>query len=103
MAADLRLVTFAVLGLVLVLVFGRARDRLSERSLAHARRPDEAKDRRLELVHALLHGEIFKNALLDFIKPIVILFQHFFGFGLFVVVFVFFFFRQSDKRFFFVV
>src|SRR5206468_3317504 len=47
-------------------------DRLAKRRLAHARRTDEAQDRPLELVDALLDGEVFDNALLDLLEAVMI-------------------------------
>jgi hypothetical protein len=50
-----------------------------ERGLADARRADQAQDRRLDLVDALLHGEIFEDAVLDLLEAVVILVQHVLG------------------------
>ncbi len=55
------------------------RDRLAERGLADARRSDQAQDRALHLLHALLHGEIFDDAFLDLLQAEVIGVEHFFG------------------------
>ena len=51
---------------------------MPQRGLAHTGRSDQAKDRGLEFIYPLLHGEVLKNALLDLVQPIVILFQHHF-------------------------
>ena len=47
-------------------------DRLAERRLAHAGRTDEAQDRRLQLVDALLDREVLDDALLDLLEAVVI-------------------------------
>jgi hypothetical protein len=56
-----------------------AGDRLAERSLADARRADEAQDRRLDLVDALLHREVLEDAFLDLLEAVVILVEHLLG------------------------
>ena len=55
--------------------------RLAERGLADARRADQAQDRALELLHALLHGEVLDDALLHLLQPVVIFVEHFLGDG----------------------
>src|SRR5208282_744308 len=67
-AADLCLVAHAAERHADELATGRLRDRLAERSLADAGRPDEAEDRAGQLVGALLDGEIFDDALLDLVE-----------------------------------
>ena len=57
----------------------RARDRLSERCFTDTRRPHETKDRPFHLVHPLLHGEVFKNTVLDLFQAIMVLIQYFLG------------------------
>ena len=47
-------------------------DGLAERGLADARRADQAEDRALELLHALLHGEILEDPLLDLLQAVVV-------------------------------
>src|SRR3546814_17863585 len=49
----------------------RPGDRLAERGLADARRADEAEDRALHLLHALLHGQVFGDALLHLLEAVV--------------------------------
>ena len=71
-AADLGLVTHAAERHAHEFAAGRFRDRLAERGLADAGRPDEAEDRPGQLVGALLHGEILDDALLDLLQAIVI-------------------------------
>src|SRR3546814_2328865 len=51
-------------------------DALAKGRLADARRADQAKDRRLELIHALLHGQILDDAFLDLLQAIVIGIEH---------------------------
>ena len=68
MAADLRLVAHAAERHAHELAPRRLGDRLAERRLADAGRADEAEDRSRQLVGALLHGEIFDDALLDLVE-----------------------------------
>ena len=56
-------------------------DRLTKRGLANSRRADETQNRRLDLVDPLLDGKIFKDAFLDPVQTIVIVFQYLFGIG----------------------
>src|SRR3546814_14031415 len=65
LAADLRLVAYAAEAHAHEIAAGGPGDRLAERGLADARRADQAKDRSLDLLHALLNREIFENPLLD--------------------------------------
>ena len=58
----------------------RARDRLPERSLAHAGRPDEAENRPLHSGLQLLHRQIVENALLHLLEVVVILIEDFLRF-----------------------
>ena len=60
---------------------GRPGDRLAERRLADAGRPDEAQDRRLQPVDALLHREVLDDALLDLLEAVVIGVEHLDGVG----------------------
>ena len=76
MTADLGLVANAAERHPHELAIGRARDALAERRLADARRSDEAQDRALELLHALLHREVLEDALLDLLEPVVIFLEH---------------------------
>src|SRR6202000_3342098 len=61
MAADLRLVVHAAEAHAHELAAHRPRDRLAERGLADAGRPDEAQDRLLALRRELAGGEIFDD------------------------------------------
>ena len=54
------------------------RHRLAERCLADAGRADKAEDRSLHLPHAGLDGQVFKNALLDLLKPVMIRIENLF-------------------------
>src|SRR6516164_3768164 len=58
---------------------GRSSDRLAERGLADAGWTDQTKDRASQLVGALLHGEIFDDALLDLLETIVIGIEYLLG------------------------
>jgi hypothetical protein len=68
-AADLGLVAHAAQRHADELAPGGARHRLAERGLADARGPDQAQDRRLDLVDALLHREVLEDAVLDLLEP----------------------------------
>ena len=81
MAADLGLIAHAAEGHAHELAVGGARDALAERGLADARRTDQAEDRALELLDALLHGEILHDALLHLLQPVVILVEYLLGAG----------------------
>ncbi len=96
--ADFSLVTHAAQRHAHELAVRRTRHRLPERGLADTRRPHEAQDRRLQLVDALLHCEIFKDALLDLLQTIVILIQHLLGVRQVVVDLALLAPRQTDKR-----
>ena len=72
MPANLGLVAHAAQAHPHELAAGGLGNRLAERRLAHAGRPDEAQDRRLQPVDALLDGEILDDALLDLLEPVVI-------------------------------
>ena len=60
---------------------GRARDRLGERGLADAGRPDQAQDRPLQLLHQRLHRQVLEDALLDLLQAVVILVEDPLGLG----------------------
>jgi hypothetical protein len=51
-------------------------NRLAQRGLAHAGWPHQAQNGRLDLVHALLHGKVFKDAVLDLIEAEVVFVEH---------------------------
>ena len=80
MAADFRLVTHSAQRDAHELAPGGARDRFSERSLADARRPDQAQDRALHLADQGLHREVFEDALLDLFQPVMIFLEDALGF-----------------------
>jgi hypothetical protein len=75
-----------------------ARDRLAERRLTHAGRPDEAENRRLDLFDALLHREILENAFLHLLETEVVFIQHAFGVREVVVDLALLAPRQADQR-----
>src|SRR3546814_5622014 len=79
LAADLRLVAYAAEAHAHEIAAGGPGDRLAERGLADARRADQAKDRSLDLLHALLNREIFENPLLDLLQAIVVGVEHLLG------------------------
>ena len=78
-AADLGLVAHTAQRHADELAVGRAGDALPERGLADARRSDEAQDRAAQILHALLHGEILDDALLDLLEAEVVGLEHFLG------------------------
>ena len=78
-AADLRFVAHAAQRHPHEIAAGRLRDRLAERRLADARRPDKAENRTAHLLHAVLHREIFEDAILHLLKAVMIVVQHRFG------------------------
>ena len=71
--ADLRLVTNAADRDAGELAAERACDRVAERRLAHARRPDEAEDRAGEVVFQLRDGEVLDDPLLHLLEVEVVL------------------------------
>src|SRR5690606_34598268 len=77
--ANLRLIAHAAERHADELAIRRARDRLAQRGLADARRPDETQDRALQRLHTLLHREVFDDALLDLLEPVVVLVEHLLG------------------------
>ena len=79
MAADLGLVTHAAERHAHELAVRGARDALAERGLADARRTDEAQDGALDLVDALLDGQVLDDAFLDLLQPKVVFVQHLLG------------------------
>ena len=79
MAADLGLVAHAAERHAHEIAAGGPRDRLAERGLADAGRADEAEDRALHLLHALLHGEVLEDALLDLLEPVMVGVEHLLG------------------------
>ena len=76
MAANLGFVAHAAERHAHELAIRRARDALAERRLADAGRADEAQDRALERLHALLHREVLEDALLDLLEPVVVFLEH---------------------------
>ena len=76
MAPDLRLVSHAADRQPRELASDRARDRLPERRLADAGRPDEAQDRAGEVVLELRDGEVLEDAVLDLLEVVVVLVEN---------------------------
>ena len=72
MAADLGLVTHAAQRHAHEVAARRLGDRLAERRLADARRADQAEDRTLHLVDALLDREVLEDALLDLLQAVMV-------------------------------
>ena len=78
-AADFRLVAHAAQRHAHKFAARRPGDGFAERGLAHARRSHQAQDRTLHLAHALLHGEIFKDAFLDLLQAVMVVIEHTLG------------------------
>ena len=76
MAAQFGLVVQPAQAHALEFAAQRAGDRLAQRRLAHARRADEAEDRRLGLRVQLEHGQVFEDALLDVREVEVVLVEN---------------------------
>ena len=76
---NLGLVTHAAQRHAHELAVGGAGNRLPQRGLAYTGRPDQAQDRRLELVDTLLHREVFQDALLDLFQAKVVFVEDGFG------------------------
>src|SRR5207344_3607121 len=74
--ADLRLIVHAAEREAHEGAAGRPRDRLAERGLADAGRADQTQDWPGQLVGALLDGEIFDDALLDFLEPVTVVVEN---------------------------
>ena len=72
MAADLGFVANAAQAHADELAARRLGDRLAERRLADTGRADEAKDRRLQPVDALLHRQVLDDAFLDLLEAVMI-------------------------------
>ena len=81
MASDFCLVMHAAEGQSDELPAQSARNGLAQRSLADARRSDEAQDRALHIRFQASHREIVKDAVFDFLKIIVIGVENFLGLG----------------------
>ena len=75
-AADLGLVPHAADRHADELAAERPRDRLPERRLADAGRPDEAEDLPRDLVAQLRHGQVLDDAVLDLLEVEVVLVEH---------------------------
>src|ERR1700728_1317811 len=56
-----------------------AANRCGERSLADSRRPEEAENRALRILHQLANCQIFEDAFLDFVQAVVIFAQNLLG------------------------
>ena len=98
MAANLGFVAHAAERHAHVLAAGGACHRLAERGLADTRGPDEAEDRRLDLVDALLHREVLEDAVLDLLEAVVVFVEHDLGMPEVVLDLGLFAPRQIDQR-----
>ena len=61
------------------LAAGGLGDGHAQRSLAHARRPHEAQDGSLGILHQAAHRQEFQDALLDLFQAVMVRFEHLFG------------------------
>ncbi len=81
MAADLGLVVHAAEADANERPRHRARDRLAQRGLADAGRPDEAQDRRLAAGRELAHRQVLDDAALDLLQAVMVLVEDLAGLG----------------------
>ena len=79
MAANLGFVVHAAQRDADELASQSARDRLAQRSLAHARRSDEAKDRAFHVRLQTPHRKVIQNAVFDLLQVVVIGVENFLG------------------------
>ena len=79
MAADLGLVADAAEREADEIAARGLGERLAERGLADAGRPDEAEDRALHLVDALLHREVLEDPFLDLLQAVVVVVEDLLG------------------------
>ena len=85
-SADLRLIMYTAQRHTHVFALEGPGDGASERGLAHTRRAVEAEDGRLHVVLQLEHGQLFQDAFLHLLHPIVVLVEHLLGIHQVVVV-----------------
>jgi hypothetical protein len=76
---DLGLIVYAAERDAHEVAAGRLGNRLAERGLADARRTGQAQDRPGQFVGALLDGEIFDDALLDLLDPVMVVVENLLG------------------------
>jgi hypothetical protein len=76
MAANLGLIAHTAQGHTHKLAIGGPRNGLPKRGLTHTRGAYQTEDGRLYLIDPLLHGQVFKNALFDFLKAKVLLLEY---------------------------
>ena len=76
MSANFALVVHAAQGHAHKLAAGGAGNRLAQARLAHAGRAHQAQNRGLHLVDPALHGQVLEDALLDLLKPPVVLVEN---------------------------
>ncbi|MCY1413172.1 hypothetical protein D9M71_285980 [compost metagenome] len=76
---NLGLVTHTTQGHAHELAVGGVGDRLRQRGFTHTRRANQAQHRPADFLHAFLHGEVLKDALLDLFEPVVIGIENIFG------------------------
>eukprot|EP01132_Coremiostelium_polycephalum_P014500 gene14501-biopygen6823 len=81
MTTDFRFITNTAQGHAHEFAVGGVGNRLRQRGFTHTRRTDQAQHRTTNLLHALLHGEVFEDALLDFFEAVVIGIENIFGAG----------------------
>ena len=79
MTADFSFVTHATQGHAYKLAVSGVSDRLGQRGFTHAWRTDQAQHRATNFLNALLHGEVFEDALFDFFQAVVVGIEDVFG------------------------
>src|SRR5690606_41695899 len=72
MTTNFGLVTYATQGHTHKFPVGCVGNGLSQGGFTHTRRANQTQHRAPNLLHALLHGEVFKNAFFYFIKAVMV-------------------------------
>ena len=79
MTANLRFIAHAAQRHAHKLAIGRLRNRFAERRFTNAGRADQAQHRALDFLHALLHREIFEDAIFDLFQTVVVALENLLG------------------------
>ncbi|MNP06263.1 hypothetical protein D3C76_982380 [compost metagenome] len=72
MTTNFRFITHATEGHSHEFAVGGMGNRLRQRGFTYTRRTDQAQHRATDFLHALLHGEVFKDTFLDLFEAVVI-------------------------------
>ncbi|MNJ37533.1 hypothetical protein D3C77_323530 [compost metagenome] len=81
MATNLGLITHTAQGHAHELAIGGAGNRLGQGRFTNTRRPNQAQHRTANFLHALLYGEVLKDALLDLLQTVMVSIEDFFSLG----------------------